>query len=133
MDAGRLTEFDRALARRDVESCFSIARADRGEVPLDRLMRLAIVMSEAKDARYDALARRIVVRFVEEFEPRPLNIRKLADCLECLSNWFLGADADAGLQRLADRIDAFHAGRRSRGAVAEFRFEGRVEKLEWNP
>jgi hypothetical protein len=65
--------------------------------------------------------------------PAPLNIRKLADYLHYLRDHFLGAEAEVGLRWLADRIEAFHDGRRSRAATAELRFEGRVERLEWNP
>lgn len=133
LDPRRLAEFDRALLRRDVERCFAIGREAPGGVPLDRVMRLEVVMSEKDDPRFDALARVIVVRFITELDPSPLNIRRLADCLHCLDNYFIGAEAEAGLRRLADMIDAFHAGLRGRAAAAEFRFRGRVEALEWNP
>jgi hypothetical protein len=132
-DPRRLAEFDRALARRDVEACFAIGRGQPGVVPLDRVRRLEVLMSEKDDPRFDPLARVIIVRFVTGFDPSPLNIRKLADCLHCLDGPFIGAEAEAGMNRLADQIDAFHGGRRGRAAAARFRFEGRVERLAWHP
>jgi hypothetical protein len=133
LDPRRLADFDRALARRDVEGCFAVGRASPGAVPLDRVMRLEVLMSEKDDPRFDPLARVIVVRFINGFDPSPLNIRKLADCLHCLDDRFIGTEAAAGMNRLADQIAAFHGGRRSRAAAARFRFEGRVERLAWHP
>lgn len=78
-------------------------------------------------------ARSFIVAFIHDFEPKPLNIRKLADCFECLETWFLGEEARAGLLQLAEKIERYYEGQRSRESVASFGFKGKVERLEWNP
>lgn len=68
-----------------------------------------------------------------QLDPKPLNIRKLADCFECLQTWFQGGEARAGLEMLAEKIRRYYERRGSRAAAGGFEFRGKVERLEWNP
>jgi hypothetical protein len=99
---------------------------------LDVVLRRLLALPPA-GPDFEPRVRAFMVRFIGEFEPRPLNIRKLADCFECLQTEFLGAEARAGLERLADRLERYYRGRVSAEMAASFEFKGKVERLEWNP
>jgi hypothetical protein len=86
-----------------------------------------------EDPTFEPQARAFIVGFIEEFDPKLLNIRKLADCFECLQTWFLGEEARAGLELLVERLARYYEGRASREMAASFEFKGKVEKLEWSP
>ena len=106
--------------------------ADPGARRLDVELRHLLSLS-TNGPDFAPAARAFIVAFIQEFDPKILNIRKLADCLECLETWFLGPEARAGLEGLAEKIERYYEGQRSRESVASFGFLGKVEKLEWNP
>jgi hypothetical protein len=99
---------------------------------LDQDLR-GILSLPAGSPEFAPAARSFIVAFIQEFDPKLLNVRKLADCLECLETWFLGEEARAGLEQLAEKIELYYEGQRSRESVASFGFLGKVEKLECNP
>ncbi|HYJ22603.1 MAG TPA: hypothetical protein VEW07_11355 [Solirubrobacterales bacterium] len=102
------------------------------EPRLDVALRRILALSPAS-SDYEPRVRAFMVAFIEELDPRPLNIRKLADCFECLQTEYLGAEARAGLELLADRLERYYRGWVSLEMAGSFEFQGKVERLEWNP
>lgn len=89
-------------------------------------MRLA----ETDSPRYEAAVRHFVVYFIQEFEPKPLQIRRLADCFECLGGHLFRFEALEGLDRLAAQIKRYEEGREPGERAVDFAFEGQVERAE---
>jgi hypothetical protein len=106
--------------------------AAAGTLRLDVALRRILALSPA-GPDYQPAVRDFMVLFIQEFSPKPLNIRKLADCFECLQTEFLGAEARAGLESLSDKLERFYRRRATTAEVAYFGFKGKVERLEWNP
>ncbi|MFN8215154.1 MAG: hypothetical protein U0R71_01020 [Solirubrobacterales bacterium] len=78
-----LAIFDRAVSDRDVDRAFQAGRA-AAPLPLDRALRLTVLLGHLGDRRYPIAARRFVARFAVEAEPTLKQVSKVADALDCI-------------------------------------------------
>jgi hypothetical protein len=74
-----LWALDKALRDHDLEQACRRAR-QFSSLPLDRVLRLVLLMADRFDGRYESAARRFVVRTTLELQPPILQVKKLADC-----------------------------------------------------
>jgi hypothetical protein len=99
--------FENALKARDLDAaCDAAGLMMRRQEPiaLDRALRLTLRLGEAWDRRYHALARRILIRVVEEIEPPMLEAKKLADALAHLNHPVYATAAREGLWDCVDQL-----------------------------
>ncbi len=91
---------------------------------------LRYTMRRAKQGgpRYEAAVRHFIVYFIEEFDPKPLMIRRLADAFECLPGAFLGEEAKLALSRLDEQIRCYEEGLGPAAKAADIPFAGVVER-----
>ncbi len=100
------TDLHSALRARDVERSLKAASALE-QVPLRFAVRLVALLADEHDRRYDAAARRFLVRVVEEVDPKraPLiEIKKLADILAHVHHFFWQHEARVGLQEVVGQM-----------------------------
>lgn len=62
-------------------------------------LRYTLRLSDENSPRYEEAVRHFIVLFIGEFKPKPLQIRRLSDCFECLRGRFLGEEARVGLEQ----------------------------------
>lgn len=94
---------DKAIERRDADLALRTAHNLR---PLDlcRALRLTVLLGEREAPRFQAAARRWLVRFIEERRPTVEQIKRAADALNELLTFIARDDARAALLNLADQI-----------------------------
>jgi hypothetical protein len=115
-----LRAFDVAVREKDADAALRAARLllerHSERLPLDRALRLTLLLGESWDRRYHAAARRLLARVLEEVEPPMLEAKKFADALAHINHpgdYRMPArdglhDCIPQLQRLELRID-FHS------------------------
>lgn len=112
----RIDLFDAAIAKRNLSAAWLHA-SEMGHVPLDRALRLTILMGELQDPGYERTARRFLVRFILEISPTLEQTRRIADALDQLRYGAMdipGA-ADTALKDLAGQLAKSYSGRPSGG------------------
>jgi hypothetical protein len=98
-----MSGFERALREQDAEAALCCAR----QVPwlsLDRALRLTLLLSDQVHPLYEPTARRFLVRFIEEPEPRLFYCKRLADALAHVRHGFYGEAARRGLDELVWKL-----------------------------
>jgi hypothetical protein len=94
-----MSGFEKALRAQDAEAALSFAR----QVPwlsLDRELRLTLLLSDQVHPLYEPSARRFLVRFIQEPEPRLFYCKRLAYALAHVQHGFYGEAARQGLDDL---------------------------------
>lgn len=81
--AGDLAAVDAALAREDLDAAWAWMTP---LTPLDRLAQLAILLAAREDTRLGALARRLIVRYTAETQPKPGRVAELAAALDAIGS-----------------------------------------------
>ena len=92
-----LSALHHALVAKDVDAVLAISR-QRRVVPLRYAARIVCLLADRNDARYNIVARRFLVRVIEELEPPMEQVKKLADCLVSVHNSVYQHEARRGLQ-----------------------------------
>jgi hypothetical protein len=96
--------FERALREKDAEAALYCA-CNVPELSLDRALRLVLLLADQMHPRYEAAARRFLVRFIEEPAPRLLYCKRLADdALAHVRHGFYGEPARKGLDELVGKL-----------------------------
>jgi hypothetical protein len=98
-----MSGFERAMRVQDAEAALFCAR----QVPwlsLDRALRLTLLLSDQVHPLYEPSARRFLVRFIQEPEPRLFYCKRLADALAHVRHGFYGEAARRGLDELVWKL-----------------------------
>ena len=98
-----MSGFERALREKDADAALRCA-ADAPMLSLDRALRLTLLLSDQIHPLYEAAARRFLVRFIEEPEPRLFYCKRLADALAHVRHGFYGEAARKGLDELVWKL-----------------------------
>lgn len=98
-----MSGFERALREKDVDAAFACAAQLPG-LSLDRALRLTLLLADRWDPRYQAAARRFLVRFTVECETHLLQVKRLADALAHVHDERYGPFARRGLYRLVGKL-----------------------------
>lgn len=97
--------FDRALRRKDADGALRCATRVRA-LPLDRALLLTLLLADLAHPRYQASARRFLVRFTIECETSLVHVKRLADALAHLHHPHFGPYAREGLDDLVGKLRA---------------------------
>lgn len=73
-------------------------------LPLDRALLFTLRLADRADPRYQAAARRFLVRFALECETSLIHVKRLADALAHLHHPHFGPYAREGLDELAGKL-----------------------------
>lgn len=98
-----LAGLTRALRDRDAERALCCASQAR-ELPLDRALLLTLLLADQAHPRYQAAARRFLVRFTLECETSLIHVKRLADALAHLRHPYFGPYAREGLENLVGKL-----------------------------
>lgn len=98
-----LHAFDRAVRRKDADAALRWA-ARLQYVPLDRALRLTLLLADQADPRFQAAARRFLIRFIVECETSLIHVKRLADALAHVNHGFYGSVAREGLDDLVGKL-----------------------------
>lgn len=98
-----LVAFDGALRRKDADAALYWA-ARLPQLPLDRALRLTLLLADQAHPKFQAAARRFLVRFTLECETSLLHVKRLADALAHLNHGFYGSYARQGLDDLVRKL-----------------------------
>jgi hypothetical protein len=101
--AGDLRAFDRMLRRGDADRALIYAKRLPG-LPLDRALLLTLLLADRAHPRYQAAARRLLVRFTVECETSLVHVKRLADALAHLHHPHFGPYAREGLDDLVGKL-----------------------------
>jgi hypothetical protein len=108
---GALVAFSRALRRKDADSALRCA-ARVPSLSLDRALLLTLLLADVAHPRYQAAARRFLVRFTVECETSLVHVKRLADALAHLHHPHFGPYAREGLDNLVGKLRARERGQR---------------------
>lgn len=97
--------FDRALRGKDAVGALRCAARMR-KLSLDRALLLTLLLADLAHPRYQACARRFVVRFTIECETSLVHVKRLVDALAHLHHPHFGPYAREGLDDLVVRLRA---------------------------
>jgi len=103
--AQALTALAEALRDRDSERALRCASRIRG-LSLDRALLLTLLLADQAHPRYQAAARRFLVRFAVECETSLIHVKRLADALAHLRHPYFGPYAREGLVNLVGKLRA---------------------------
>ena len=103
--AAALAALSRALRERDAEKALRYASQLPG-LPLDRALLLTLLLADQAHPRYQAAARRFLVRFAVECETSLIHVKRLADALAHLHHPHFGPYAREGLDDLVGKLRA---------------------------
>lgn len=103
--AKELAALGEALRERDAEAALHCASRVR-RLPLDRALRLTLLLADQSHPRYPAAARRFLVRFAVECETSLIHVKRLADALAHLHHPHFGPYAREGLDDLVGKLRA---------------------------
>ena len=101
-----LSALDSAIRDRDVDRGWSIS-CSLPHVPLRFAARLLRLLVEERDPRWEAAARRFMVRVLEELEPEGdalVEFKKLADILAHVNHHYWRHAARAGLDSVVGQM-----------------------------
>lgn len=103
-----LGELDQALRERNLGRAWQRAGAFPS-VPLDRALRLVLLLADRFDRRYESAARRFLARIVLEIRPEVIQIKKLADCLAHVHHGYYGPFARESLKDVIGQLERMEA------------------------
>lgn len=101
--AQTLAALAQALRDRNAEQALRCASKVRG-LPLDRALLLTLLLADQAHPRYQAAARRFLVRFAVECETSLIHVKRLADALAHLHHPYFGPYARQGLDDLVGKL-----------------------------
>ena len=97
--------FDQSLRGKDADRALRCAARMR-RLSLDRALLLTLLLADLAHPRYQASARRFIVRFTIECETSLVHVKRLADALAHLHHPHFGPYAREGLDNLVAKLRA---------------------------
>jgi LmbE family N-acetylglucosaminyl deacetylase len=98
-----LSALPHAIRAKEADRASEVAGAMK-RVPLRYAARLTVLLADMEHPRYEAAARRFIVAFTEELEPKTMQVKKLADALAHVHHYYYAHFAREALQNLIGQL-----------------------------